>query len=117
MIEQGGRVYAEVESNKADKEQWTNVLLCQRKKALCDETATKRSENLLVSPFQGLTLKQYRSALKNFCQKEHKDCVKCGTFIIAAETVLSRLFIPLSELWRICNPKANRYDSGKAQEC
>ena len=107
MIEQGGRVYAEVE-NKADLKQWTNILLCQRKKALCDETSTKQSENLCVSSFQGLTLKQYRSALKNFCQKQHKGCVKGSTFIIAAETVLSRLFIPLSELWRVCNLKANK---------
>lgn len=73
----------------------------QIKRQLCDVRKQKKAENIYVSLFRGLSLKQYEQACQANCVSCHSQpCVQCVAMLSVASVVLEEGFCALSKAFR-----------------
>ncbi len=62
------------------------------------------SENIYVTNFQSLSLKDYIIARSLFCEVEHSLCAECPSMLLIAETVISDGHCKLSDSFKKAFP-------------
>ena len=77
---------------------------CTRK--LCNPCKQKKADNVYISLFRGLSLREYVAARSNNCQSYHmQPCSECKAFLSVASRILEEGFCMLSEGFKLAFPK------------
>ena len=76
----------------------------------------QRRDDIFVSTFEGLSLKQYQSVVLFVCQKEHnRPCNSCTGVSNVASEVISCGFMKLKSAFEILSPDVLRYKASEAR--
>ena len=92
-----------------------NIYLKQnRSKALSKHCQVR--DDIFISNFEGLSLKQYRNVVLSICQKEHiQPCSHCEGLSKVAGEVIACGFMKLKSVFQLMSPGVLQYKASEAR--